>query len=56
MTATKKTSKIFRNKRTNKLGRKKHVYFFDIARPKSNVGAHLKQRKRYSGLSTGFVM
>ena len=31
------------------LGRKKHV-FFGNARPKSNARAHLKQRKKHSGL------
>ena len=32
------------------LGRKKHV-FFGNARPKSNARAHLKQRKKHSGLN-----
>ena len=32
------------------LGRKKHIFFFDNARPKSNARAHLKQRKKLSGL------
>ena len=32
------------------LGRKKHMFFFGNARPKSNVRAHLKQRKKHSGL------
>ena len=33
------------------LGRKKHMFFlFGNARPKSNACAHLKQRKKHSGL------
>ena len=28
------------------LGRKKHMFFFGNARPKSNAHAHLKQRKK----------
>ena len=32
------------------LGRKKHMFFFGNARPKSNARAHLKQRKKHSGL------
>ena len=33
------------------LGRKKTHVFFGNARPKSNARAHLKQRKKHSGLS-----
>ena len=32
------------------LGRKKTCFFFGNARPKSNARAHLKQRKKHSGL------
>ena len=33
------------------LGRKKPTCFFGNARPKSNARAHLKQRKKHSGLT-----
>ena len=33
------------NKLMRALGRKKHMFFFGNARPKSNARAHLKQRK-----------
>ena len=33
------------------LGRKKHMFFFGKALPKFNERAHLKQRKKQSGLT-----
>ena len=33
------------------LGIKKHMVFFGNALPKSNATAHLKQRKKHSGLN-----
>ena len=38
------------------MGRIKHMFYFGSARPESNARAHLKQRKKHSGLNHIVVM
>ena len=43
-------------KKKHSWAEKKHVFFFGNALPKSNVCAHIKQIKKYSGLMLGYVI